>query len=130
VHPNERRVRDLYDAMGRGDVEAIFGMWAEDARMTIPGNSPLAGRFEGRPAIFEALGRAISASGGTFSLELVSALANDTYAVTLHRWTAERDGRRIEANNINIYRFDERGLISERSELLEDAAAHDAFWSQ
>ena len=130
THPNEQRIRELYDALDRGDQQPLVAMWAENATMTIPGHGPLAGSYQGREAILHALGRAMAESEGTFSLELRRVLANDRYAVTLHRWTAERAGRRIQADNINIYRFDDRGLIVERSELLEDEAAHDAFWSR
>jgi uncharacterized protein len=129
MHPNERRIRDLYSAMSRGDVGAVWSMWAEDARMTIPGTSPLAGRYEGRQAIFEALGQALAQTDGNFSVELLGVLANDSYAVALHHWTAEREGRSAAANNLVAYRLNPDGLIVERIELLEDAAAHDEFWS-
>jgi ketosteroid isomerase-like protein len=128
LHPNERRVRELYEAIDQRDIESLFSMWAEDAVLTIPGSGPLAGRYEGREAIFGALGRAVELTGGTFSTELLGVLANDSYGVALHRWTASRDGRSVAANNIIVYRFSADGLIVERSELLEDESAHDAFW--
>ena len=71
----------------------------------------------------------MAATDGTFRLEPLAVLANDRYAISLHRWTASRAGQSIEMNNFNVYRFDDEGRIAERWEFLEDQDAHDRFWS-
>lgn len=102
-HRNEERIRAFYEAAGRRDVEALFGMFAEDAVTTIPGKSQFAGRYEGRDAIFELLARVLAESEGTIQAKLLGVLANDRYAVTLHHWTAERQGRRArQTTSISI----------------------------
>jgi ketosteroid isomerase-like protein len=128
-HPHEERMQAFYEAADRRDVEAMYQMFAEDAITTIPGRSQFAGRYEGRDAIFELLARALVESEGTIQLKLLGVLANNRYAVTLHQWTAERQGRRAEAKNLNLYRFNDAGLIVERQEFIEDLEAHDEFWS-
>ena len=56
-------------------------------------------------------------------------MANDTFAVVLQRWTAERRGRRVDMNNFNLFRFDDDGKIAERWEIIEDFPSREAFWA-
>ncbi|WUH98319.1 nuclear transport factor 2 family protein [Spirillospora sp. NBC_00431] len=129
MHPNEERIRAFYQAVATRDTDLLTAMMAEDMVTTVPGHSPVAGRREGREAVLGLLGRAFEETAGNFSAELLDVLANDRYAVTLHRWTAQRKGRQLVANNINIFRFDDQGRIAEREERIEDITAHDEFWS-
>lgn len=92
VHPNEERIRAFYQAVATRDTDLLTAMMAEDMVTTVPGHSPVAGRREGREAVLGLLGRAFEETAGNFSAELLDVLANDRYAVTLHRWTAQRKG--------------------------------------
>ena len=128
-HPNAVRLRAFYDALSSGDAEAVLNALSPDVRFHVPGDGMLAGEYEGIQQVATLGLRAAAETNGTFKLELLDVIANDTYAVSRHRWTAERGGHRIEMNNINAYRFDTEGKIVERWEFIEDQRTHDDFWA-
>lgn len=93
----------------------------------IGGDCVVTGEHRGKDAIVR-LGELVhEETAGTFRTGLLSVQANDSHAVTLHRWTAERRGERVEMDNFIVYRF-ERGLVAERWEYVSDQHAHDTFW--
>jgi uncharacterized protein len=128
-HPNALRLRAFYDALSTGDAEALLNTLSPDVRFHVPGDGMLAGEYEGIEAVATLGLRAAAETNGTFKFQLLDVIANDTYAVGRHLWTAERRGRRIEMNNINAYRFDVEGKIVERWEFIEDQRTHDDFWA-
>ncbi|MEV0587083.1 nuclear transport factor 2 family protein [Nonomuraea sp. NPDC050310] len=127
THPHAVLTRRLYGLAGRGDLAGYLALIADHAVFHIGGDSLVTGEHRGKEAIIR-LGRLVhEETGGTFRTELLSVQANDSYAVTLHRWTAERRGERIEMDNFNVYGF-EHGLVVARWEYVADQAAHDTFW--
>ena len=126
-HPSADLARKLYEALGAGDVSGYLDMLADDVVFHIAGDSIVSGDFRGKDSISNLGLKVMEETGGSFRTELLSVLANDSHAVTFHRWTAERRGRRIEMNNFNVYRF-RNGLVVERWEFIEDQRDHDAFW--
>ena len=56
---NEKLVRDLYDAFGRGDVPAILNMVADDVDWYDPGPTAVthAGRYRGRDGVLQFFSR-------------------------------------------------------------------------
>lgn len=128
-HPNAVRLRGYYHALADGDFAALLEMMSPDVAFHVPGDGVLAGEYRGIQEVATLAMRAREETGGTFSFALTDVLANDVYAVGLHRWTAERRGRSMEMSNINVYRFNEQGRIAERWEFIEDQRAHDDFWS-
>lgn len=127
-HPNARRLREFYDALAKRDAQAMLDALSPEVRFHVPGDGILAGEYEGLEAVATLGLRAAAETNGTFKFELLDVIANDTYAVARHRWTAERGGRQIEMNNINAYRFAADGKIAERWEFIEDQRSHDDFW--
>lgn len=127
-HPNAARLRAFYAALAARDAEATLAALSPDVRFHVPGDGILAGEYKGLEAVATLGLRAAAETNGTFRFELLDVIANDTYAVARHRWTAERAGRQIEMNNINAYRFDAGGKIVERWEFIEDQRTHDDFW--
>jgi ketosteroid isomerase-like protein len=120
--------RKLYERLAARDLAGYFELVADDAVFHVGGDSIVAGEYRGKAAI-AALGMMlITETSGSFQTELISVLANGSHAVTLHRWSAERRGRRIEMHNLNVFRFAD-GLLQERWEFIEDQQAHDAFWA-
>jgi ketosteroid isomerase-like protein len=127
THPNAVFTRRLYELIGHGDLTGYLDLIADDAVFHIGGDSIVAGEHRGKDAIIR-LGMLVSEeTGGTFQTGLLSVQANDSYSVTLHRWTAQRRGERVEMDNFNVYGF-ARGLVVERWEYVADQRAHDAFW--
>ena len=125
---NERAVRRLFDAFARKDGFGLRGLFAEDAVWRVPGDSVMAGTYDGRDAIFRFLGRLPKQTGGTYGSSLIDVLASDDRAAALYRATGERDGRTLDLEQLLLFRLDE-GLIREVLALPSDPATFDAFWA-
>ena len=129
AHPNEDFVREGYAAFGRGDIDALqHKFFAEDVRYHVPGRSPLAGDYEGVAQVLEWLGHQFELSGGTISAEVHDVVANDEHAVSLITVRAERAGKQIEDNSVQVFHIRD-GKVSEFWSHPADLYAMDDFWS-
>jgi ketosteroid isomerase-like protein len=128
AHPNEELLRNGYDAFGKGDMETIRSLFADDIVWHSPGKSPLAGDYRGVDAVLEQFGRLFELTGGTFKIEIHDILANDTHAVVLARATAERDGKRLDDKGVNVWHLKD-GKVTEQWLHPGDQYASDEFFS-
>jgi len=124
---NEALVRGIFDAFARRQGFALRDVFADDAVWTVPGGGTMAGTFRGRAAIFEFLGRLPKETGGTYGSRLIDVLASDERAAALYRASGERNGRRLELDQVLLFRI-EGGLVREVLALPSDPAAFAAFW--
>jgi uncharacterized protein len=51
VEENVQIVKDAYAAFGRGDIQGLLALFAEDIEWIIPGEWPLAGTYRGRAGV-------------------------------------------------------------------------------
>ena len=51
VQKNVQIVKDAYAAFGRGDMQGLLALFADDIEWIIPGEWPLAGRYRGRAGV-------------------------------------------------------------------------------
>ena len=122
------RVRELYEALARSDIEQYLEGLRDDVVFHVGGVSQIAGDYRGKEAVV-ALGlKVLEETGGTFRTDLRDAIGTGSHVVTLHHWTAQRREKSIAMDNLNVYRLDEDGYVVERWEFIEDQARHDAFW--
>ncbi len=110
VHANEQVVRDLYAARERGDLDAVAALLAPDIDWHEP--YEYLGHIKGRERVIEALREAVDATGGTFRIHLHDVVANDDHAVALVEWSARRDARAMEGQEIAVYHVRE-GVVRE-----------------
>ena len=125
---NETVVRRIFDAFARKQGFALRETFAVDAVWTVPGDGVMAGVHRGREAIFRFLGRLPKETGGTYTSSLVDVLASDDRAAALYRATGDRLGRRLELDQVLLFRL-EGGLVTEVLALPADPAAFEAFWA-
>ena len=129
AHPNEDLVRAGYAAFGRGDVEALqTTFFAEDIRWHFPGRSQFGGDFQGLEEVMGWLGRSFEASGGTLTIELHDVLASDDHVVALATTRAQRAGKSLEDNTVQIFHIRD-GKAAEVWSNASDLYAVDDFWS-
>jgi ketosteroid isomerase-like protein len=129
AHPNEDLVREGYAAFGRGDVDALqHKFFAEGVRYHVPGKSPLGGDYQGVAQVLEWLGRQFRLSEGTIRAEVHDVVANDEHAVSLIRVRAERAGKQVEDNSVQVFHIRD-GKVSEVWSHPADLYAMDEFWS-
>ena len=125
---NEDVVRRIFDAFARKRAFALRDLFAPDAVWTIPGTSAMAGVYRGREAIFRLLARLPKETDGTYASRLVDVLASDERAAALYRASGERRGRRLDLDQVLLFRL-EAGLVREVLALPSDPVAFEAFWA-
>ncbi|MDQ6846778.1 MAG: nuclear transport factor 2 family protein [Candidatus Dormibacteraeota bacterium] len=128
AHPNVALLRDMDQAMARGDVEGMFAAFAPDVIVHMGGASKLSGEFRGVDQLQQMFGRFMEASG-EYSFENHAYLADDEHGVILQRGTMRRDPQTFATNEVFVYHFRD-GKISEFWYLPEDQSGLDAWWGQ
>ena len=88
----------------------------------------MAGVYEGREAIFRFLVKLPKETDGTYASELVDVLASDDRAAALYRARGTRHGRRLELEQVLLFRI-EGGLVRHVLALPSDPDAFEAFWA-
>jgi uncharacterized protein len=125
---NEATVRRLFDAFARKDGFGLRDVFTEDAVWHVPGDSVMAGTYAGRDAIFRFLGRLPKETNGTYGSRLIDVLASEGRAAALYRATGERNGDRLDLDQLLLFRL-EGGLVREVLALPTDPAVFESFWS-
>ena len=125
---NEALVRRIFDAFARKQGLALRDVFARDATWTVPGEGVMAGTFSGREEIFSFLGRLPKETDGTYASSLIDVLASDERAAALYRASGERNGRRLELEQVLLFRIED-GLVQEVLALPSDPAAFAEFWA-
>ncbi len=122
-------VQSYVDSLGKGDMEKVGQLLADDVIWHQPGNSHLSGLHSGKDKLFAHLGKFMELSDNTFRVSKVnSIMANgNMVAATLH-FLAERLGRKMSMDGVDVMRID-GGKINEVWLFSGDQAEEDAFWS-
>lgn len=128
AHPNEDLIRRAFDAFGKGDMETLGGLFADDAVFHVPGKSSISGDYKGKDQIFGFFAKVMELTGGTFKVETHDVVANDEHAVALSTGTAEREGNRLSDNSAMVHHIQD-GKIAEVWLHPGDQYAGDEFWS-
>ncbi|MET7453270.1 nuclear transport factor 2 family protein [Streptomyces sp. NPDC005574] len=128
-HPHAALVRKGYEAFSRGDMDTLRGLMTADATHHVPGSHPLSGDFKGQDAMIDMYGRLFSETGGTLRVDVRSVLVDGRgHAVAVHRFTAERQGRRMDETGCIVFRI-VGDKISDLDECVEDMDRSNDFWS-
>ena len=125
---NIELVRAGYAAFSAGDVATLHGLFAEDAVWHSPGSGALSGAKQGRDAILAFFGETMTRSNGTFTVSLLDLAASDERVYALHHAHAEREGKVIDADNVNVFHISD-GVVTEVREFSPDTGESDSFWA-
>jgi ketosteroid isomerase-like protein len=128
AHPNEDLVRRGYEAFATGDMVTLNELFADDIVWHAPGRNELAGTFRGKDEVFANLQKNMELTGGTFKLDIHDLLANDEHAVVLLGVSAEREGKTLKDNTVQVWHIKD-GKVTESWLHPADAYASDEFWS-
>lgn len=122
-------VQSYVDSLSKGDMQKVGQLLADDVIWHQPGNSRLSGLHSGKEKLFAHLGKFMELSNNTFRVSKVnSIMANDNMvAATLH-FQAERLGRNLSMDGVDVMRID-GGKIKEVWLFSGDQTEEDAFWS-
>lgn len=125
---NEAIVRRIFDAFARKQGFALREIFAEDAVWVVPGTGTMSGTFRGRDEIFRFLGRLPKETNGTYSSSLIDVLASDERAAAVYRASGERNGRRLELDQVLLFTIHD-GRVREVLALPTDPDAFAEFWA-
>lgn len=115
MNDRERVVHDFYAARERRDWNAVRLLLASDVIWREnDGNLDYSGAHRGRDAVAALLAKFTEITGGTFVLEPQELISTAEHVAASVRWRAERDGRRVEGNDLAVYRVT-NGQIAEAS---------------
>ncbi len=126
-HPNAARLREGYDAFGKGDLDRLTELWSPDLRWHESGRNQIAGEYTGPPEVFGLFGRLMELSEGSFRVEVRTVLADDTDGVAVVRISAHRGDRTLDVLAAHVFRF-EGDRVAEFWTAPTDQAAVDAFY--
>lgn len=126
---NESVVRGIFDAFARKEAFSLRGRFATDAVWTVPGEGTMAGIYRGREEIFRFLSRLPKETDGTYSSRLVDVLVSGERAAALYRASGERRGRRLDLDQVLLFRLED-GLVRDVLALPSDPAAFEVFWAR
>jgi ketosteroid isomerase-like protein len=128
-HPHAALVRKGYEAFSRGDMDTLRQLIAGDATHHVPGDHTLSGDYKGQDAIIDMYQRVFEETSGSFTPELRHILVDGRgHAVSLHRMTAERNGKRLDENGGIIFRIIGE-KITDLDECIEDIDRANDFWA-
>ena len=129
AHPNEDLVRKGYAAFQSGDMATLNELLGEEVVWHAPGHNQLSGDFRGRDAVLATFQKTFELSGGSFKLEIHDVLANDAHVVVLVTATAEREGKTLKDNSVQVFEIS-NGTVAEQWLYPGDLYATDEFWGQ
>ncbi|WP_369036024.1 nuclear transport factor 2 family protein [Streptomyces adonidis] len=128
-HPHAALVRKGYDAFSRGDMDTLRGLMAADCTQHVPGSHPLSGDFKGQDAIIDMYRRLTEETAGSMRVVLMNILVDGRgHAVAVHRFTAERQGRRIDEPGAIVFRI-VGDKVTDLDECVEDIDRANEFWA-
>lgn len=128
-HPNATRVRELFVAFRNRDLATIQQVISDDAVWHFPGrHGQIAGSHQGRDAILAFLLKVQALTEGSFHLELIDVIANDTRAVALFRGHAQRNGKTLDNPTCLVMRMRDASVV-EVWEYVWDLYHVDDFWT-
>ncbi|MEA2184727.1 MAG: uncharacterized protein QOF69_3912 [Solirubrobacteraceae bacterium] len=128
MHPNERLVRNAYEAFARRDIAAVMGLLSDGIELLIPGTSIQSGRFTGKEEVARYFSIVAEHTGGTHRVEVIDVLASDVRAVGLLRALGKHDADVFDMTVVHLWRLSD-GHATELSIIPTDQYAFDAFWS-
>jgi ketosteroid isomerase-like protein len=129
AHPNEDLVRKGYAAFLGGDTATLSDLFADDIVWHSPGRNQLAGDFRGKEAVLGNFQRTFELTGGNINLEIHDVVANDDHVVVLVHTSAQKDGRKLEDDGIQLFHVTD-GKVTEQWLYPGDPYASDEFWGQ
>jgi ketosteroid isomerase-like protein len=130
MHPNEELYREAIAAFQRGDMDALRTKYfAEDICYRVHGRSPVSGEYNGAAEVIGLFGRLFELSGGTLRIELHDVVANDDHTVAMFSAHAERNGRQLNVNEVQIVHPTPDGKAGEVWTSSSDPYTFDEFWS-
>ena len=125
---NVELVRAGYEAFARGDLESVRRVFSPDVVWHAQRLGQLGGDHSGWPGVQQFFGRTMELTQGTFRVEPLDFLANDTSVAVIVRSTGMRDGQRLDDRQVHIFRLEGTQAV-EIWQFVGDGEAVGRFWA-
>jgi ketosteroid isomerase-like protein len=128
-HPNAAIIRSAYEAVARGDVEALRAVLADDIvwHESMPG---FEGTYHGRDEALGLLGRVFAETGiEIHDMSIEHVLADDTHATVLLETTVSLNSRRQTSRFVDVYHLHD-AKATEHWHLPLDPQAEQEFFGR
>jgi ketosteroid isomerase-like protein len=126
-HPNLELARALWDAVSKGDPEAVQKLLADDVVWTSVGHNPLSGIRNGPEQVLDYLALVGESADELFS-NLGQVFVNDEGALVTYRVTASRGAKRLEMEYFLKLGI-QSGRVDSATMIAADQYRNDEFWS-
>jgi hypothetical protein len=127
ANPNEAALRRVDAELAKGNPQAMFDLFADDAIVHVGGRSKLAGDHKGKGEIQQSFALFMQAMGENPVLESHDIVANDTHGIIMQTAKGQRGGKRIEIKGVGIMHFT-NGKVTEAWFLDEDPYTADEWY--
>ena len=127
AHPNAELVARGYEAFGRGDVDTVLDLLADDIAWRVPGRGPIAGEYHGKDGVMAFFGKLMEESGGSFRLTVHDIAATDRHALAIVDAHVERNGKSYDFHAIHVWHLRDGKAEIFRSVAI-DPDADNEFW--
>ena len=126
---NADLLRTAYEAFARGDVAAVFAVFAEDIAFHAPGHSPISGDYTGHEEVGGFFGALGERSDGTFRVEVQDVLeSGDDTVVALVTFVAQSDAAQLAMPGVHVWKVKD-GKATSHVTMVTDDYEWDEFWS-
>ena len=95
-HPSAVQMRDVPEAVARGDISAALEKFPEDVVWYSPAADPAQRVYRGRDGLARFFEQLQERSNATMRAEVEEVLGSDDHVVAFLHITAERDGHRLD----------------------------------
>ena len=126
-HPHAELARMAWEAVSKGDVDALSKVASPDLVWHASGRGTRSGAYRGRDAVIEYLA-AIGDAADQFDSSLEDVLVSDDLVAVLFHVLGQRHGRSLSTGFILIFRVAD-GRIAEVWAVPRDQHAVDEFWA-
>ncbi len=118
-------VRQMYDAIGRGDIETFVGVLDPGVTWTVPGQHHLAGTFTGGPALLAHLAEVAQRTEGKIAVAVVEVFAGDGRVVAIVDVELSVDGRTVQDRQVHLFELRDGRITSVREYHGNEVAMQD-----
>jgi len=127
-HENAELVRRAHAAFKAGDQAAIAEIFAPDIEWIVTGDSLTATHDRSMEEVLASFGKVMELTNGTYRAVGFDYLGGEGHAAALAHVTAERDGQRLDMDEVVIFRVVD-GRLAHAMHIAYDQAGWDAFFA-
>ncbi len=125
---HERLVRTAYEAFGKGDLDTLRTLNAEDSVWHTSGIGPFNTEYKGVDGVMAYFTQLFELTEGTIKVEPQHMYGDDERVVVLQHVTASRHGKHIDFHDVLVFEIRD-GTLHEITQYELDVKALGTFWA-